>query len=292
MLQQQLGNLTINRIVESENPDFEALGFFPQTTPEDWAPHKEWLQPRAMDPVSGNLILPMQSYLVRTRHHTILVDTCVGDHKQRPHRPFWHMTSGGVFLTKLADAEVKPEEVDYVMCTHMHVDHVGWNTQLRDGRWVPTFPKARYIMSEKEWTYWESVHKDTPLEHLADSVLPIVEAGKAVFVTNDYALNDEVWFESTPGHTPDHMSVHLASNGAHAVITGDLIHSPVQCAELAWIPRPDYDPTQAQHTRRAFLERYCDSDVLICATHFPSPSFGRIVPQGNAFRFQYADETR
>lgn len=292
MLQRQLGNLTINRILESERPDFDALGFFPHTTPEDWAPHKAWLQPRAMDPVSGNLILPMQSYLVRTRHQTILVDTCVGDHKKRPLRPHWHMTTSGAYLTRLADTGVKPEDVDYVMCTHMHVDHVGWNTQLRDGRWVPTFPKAQYIMSEKEWKHWEAVHKDTPLEHFADSVLPIVEAGKAVFVTNDYALNDEVWFESTPGHTPDHVSVHLASNGAHAVITGDLIHSPIQCVELSWIPRPDFDPTLAGNTRRAFLERYCDSDVLICATHFPSPSFGHIVPQGKAFRFQYADETQ
>jgi glyoxylase-like metal-dependent hydrolase (beta-lactamase superfamily II) len=178
------------------------------------------------------------------------------------------------------------------MSTHLHLEHVGWNTQLRDGRWVPTFPKAQYIMSEKEWRHWEAVHKDTPLEHLADSVLPIVEAGRAVFVANDYALSDEVWFESTPGHTPDHVSVHLASNGAHAVITGDLLHSPVQCVELVWIPRPDFDPTLASHTRRAFLERYCDSDVLICATHFPSPSFGHIVPHGNAFRFQYADETQ
>lgn len=285
MLQQQLGHLSINRIVESESPDFEPLSFFPETTPEDWIPHKPWLQPRAMDPVSGNLIFPMQAFLVRTRHHTLLVDTCVGDHKQRL-RPTWNMTTSGVFLSRFQDVGVHPEDVDYVMCTHMHADHVGWNTQLRDGRWVPTFPKAQYLMSQKEWEHWQAVHQDTPLVHLADSVLPIIEAGKAVFVTNDYALDDEVWLESTPGHTPDHVSVHLASNGPHAVITGDLMHSPVQCAEPMWVARPDFDPDLARQTRRAFLERYCDTDVLICATHFPSPSFGHIVPHGDAFRFQ------
>jgi glyoxylase-like metal-dependent hydrolase (beta-lactamase superfamily II) len=164
---------------------------------------------------------------------------------------------------------------------------VGWNTLLDNGRWVPTFPKAQYIMSAKEWAYWEAMHQKTPVPQIADSVLPIIEAGKAVLVSNDYALNDDVWLESTPGHTPDHFSVRLSSRGAQAVITGDLIHCPVQCAEPMWVARPDYDPEQARQTRRSFLERYCDSGVLVCATHFPSPSFGHIVPEGKAFRFQY-----
>ncbi len=289
MLQQHVGHITIDRIVEPAMPDFDPFGFFPHTTPEDWEPHKPWLQPRAMDPVSGNLIFTMQAYLVRTPHHTILVDTCVGDNKERQ-RPSWHMNTSGAFLHNLIAAGVDPEAVDYVMCTHMHTDHVGWNTQLRDGRWVPTFPNARYIFSQKEWAYWEKMHQNEPLVHLTDSVLPIMEAKQAVLVTNDYALDDEVWLESTPGHTSDHVSVRLASNGANAVITGDMIHSPVQCAEPLWIPRPDFDPELARQTRRAFLERYCDTEVLVCGTHFPAPSMGRIVPDGNTFRFVYADE--
>jgi glyoxylase-like metal-dependent hydrolase (beta-lactamase superfamily II) len=291
MLQRQLGQMMINRIVESDFPDFDPFGFFPDTTPEDWEPHKPWLQPRAMDPVSGNLIFTMQSYLIRTRHHTILIDTCVGDHKERA-RPSWNMTTSGTFLHNLTAAGVNPEAVDYVMCTHMHTDHVGWNTQLRDGRWVPTFPNAQYIFSRKEWEHWEQVHQSEPLVHLTDSVLPIMEAGQAVLVAHDYALDDEVWLEPTPGHTPDHVSVRLASNGANAVITGDMIHSPVQCAEPLWIPRPDFDRALASQTRRSFLERYCDTDVLVCGTHFPAPSMGRIVPHGNAFRFAYEDESQ
>jgi glyoxylase-like metal-dependent hydrolase (beta-lactamase superfamily II) len=291
MLQRQLGEIQIHRIIESEQPDFDPMAFFPETTPEDWVPHQPWLQPWCWDPTSGNLIFPMQSFLVRGPRYTILVDTCVGDHKERQ-RPSWHMTSSGAYLHRLAAAGVAPEEVDYVMCTHMHTDHVGWNTRLDNGRWVPTFPNAQYIMSAKEWAYWEALHKETPVPQIADSVLPIVEAGKAVLVSNDHAINDDVWLESTPGHTPDHVSVRLSSHGAQAVITGDLIHCPVQCAEPMWIARPDYDAEQARQTRRSFLERYCDTDVLVCATHFPSPSFGHIVPEGNAFRFQYEHDTQ
>jgi glyoxylase-like metal-dependent hydrolase (beta-lactamase superfamily II) len=287
MHQRQLGQIHIQRIVESICADFDPLSFFPETTPEDWTRHRDWMQPQAMDPASGNLILTIQSFLVRTRHHTILLDTCVGDHKPRPHRPNWHMLQLNTFLPRLAAAGVSPEDVDYVMCTHLHWDHVGWNTQLRDGRWVPTFPNATYIFGKQELAAWEELHRETPQPHLTDSVLPILEAGQAQLVTNDYALDDEVWLEPTPGHSPDHMSVHLASEGAHAIITGDLIHNPVQCLEPTWYMRADFDPARSITTRQAFLERHCDTDMLVCATHFPEPSIGHIVSRHDAFWFVY-----
>ena len=149
MTQHVLGQIVVQRIVESICVDFDALSFFPQTTPEDWARHKTWMEPWALDPSSGKLVLVIQAFLVRTRHHTILVDTCVGNDKSRPMRPFWHMQKLNTFLPRLAAAGVAPEDVDYVMCTHLHSDHVGWNTQLRDGRWVPTFPNAKYIFSKR-----------------------------------------------------------------------------------------------------------------------------------------------
>jgi len=285
MLQRQLGHMLVNRIIEWDEPNFDPMTFFPQTTPEDWEPHQAWL-----DPISGYLTLPIQSFLVRTRHHTILVDTCVGDYKARQgglFPPSWHMTTSGVFLHKLAAVRVHPQEIDYVLCTHLHADHVGWNTRLVDGRWVPTFPHARYIMSRLELESLQVLHKESPRASLIDSVLPVVEAGQAVLVTNDYAVDDEVWLEPTPGHTIDHVSIRLASNGSHAIITGDMIHSPVQCIEPQWVVRPDFDPSLAGRTRRAFLERYCDTDTLICATHFPSPSFGHIVPHGDMFQFAF-----
>ena len=241
MMERKVGDITITRVIESERPDFDAGQFFPSITAEQWGPYRQRLAGWAMDPASNGLVFPMQAFLVRTKHHTIVVDTCVGDHKKRV-RPTWNMTTSGEFLERFAETGVRPEQVDYVMCTHMHNDHVGWNTRWENGRWVPTFPNAKYLFSEKELQYWTQLHKETPQNQIADSVIPIVEQGRAQLVKNDFAIGDEVRFESTSGHTPDHMSVHISSRGREAVITGDLIHSPVQCLEMEWVPRPDYDP--------------------------------------------------
>jgi len=287
MPKRPIGQITVESILEFSSADFDPLTFFPETTTEDWHRHQSWMEPSALEPNSGLLILTMQSFLVRTRHHTILIDICLGDHKPRPARPSWHQMQLGTFLPNLAAAGVSPEQVDYVMCTHLHWDHVGWNTQLRDGRWVPTFPNATYIFSEKEVEAWKQVPEEVPTEHLTDSVLPVIAAGQAKLVSSDFALDDEVWLEPSPGHTPDHMSVCLASQGTQAVITGDLIHSPVQCLEPQWIMRADFDPEQARVTRRAFLEKYCETDVLVCATHFPASSMGHIIRRDDAFWFQY-----
>jgi glyoxylase-like metal-dependent hydrolase (beta-lactamase superfamily II) len=285
--QHALGQIVIQRIVESICVGFDALSFFPETTSEDWARHRTWLEPWALDPVSGKLVLTIQAFLVRTRHHTILIDTCVGDHKARPLRPFWHMQKLDTFLPRLAAAGVTPEDVNYVMCTHLHTDHVGWNTRLRDGRWVPTFRNAKYIFAEVEWQSFNELHRKHPQPQLVDSVFPVMEAGQAQLVAGDFALDDEVWLEPTPGHTSGHVCVHLASRGAHAVITGDCIHSPVQCVEPEWVMRADVDRALASATRRRFLERCCDSGVLVCATHFPEPSLGRIIRREEAFWFDY-----
>ena len=285
MRQHVVGQIAIQRIVESICVEFDALGFFPQTTSGDWEKHKTWMSPWALDPASGNLVLTIQAFLVRTRHHTILVDTCVGDHKPRALRPFWHMQKWNTFLPRLAAAGVAPKDVDYVMCTHLHWDHVGWNTQLRDGRWVPTFPNAKYVFAKAELDSAEALHRKSPQPHFADSILPVIEAGQMLLVSSDFALDDEVWLEPTPGHTPGHVCVRLASQGEQAVITGDCIHSPVQCLEPGWFMRADLDPALASATRRNFLERYCDSGVTVCATHFPEPSLGRIIRRENAFWF-------
>ncbi|MEK7877426.1 MAG: MBL fold metallo-hydrolase [Pseudomonadota bacterium] len=284
-----LGQIVVERIVESMCMEFDALSFFPGSTPDDWARHRSWMlqPPQALDPVSGNIVLSIQAFLVRTRHHTILIDTCVGDHKPRPTRPFWNLQRLNTFLPRLAAVGVAPESVDYVMCTHLHGDHVGWNTQLRDGRWVPTFANARYIFGRREWESLQELHREIPQPHLVDSVLPVIEAGQVQFVGSDFALDDEVWLELTPGHTAGHVSIHLASQGAEAVITGDCIHSPVQCLEPGWIMRADSDPELAKTTRLSFLERCSDSSVLVCASHFPQPSFGRVVRRDQAFWFNY-----
>jgi len=284
----RIGGVTIARAVEMIMP-FDPATFFPETTAEDWAPHKSWLEPDAMDPATGALLFPVQSYLLRTAHHTILVDACVGNHKDRPNRPLWHQKTDDAYLRALAALEVAPEDVDYVLCTHLHADHVGWNTRLEAGRWVPTFPNARYVFTQKELDAWEGGHEKFLRAPLEDSVLPVIAAGQAELVTHDFALDDQVALEPTPGHTPDHVAIRLTSQGQRAVLSGDLMHSPVQCRHPDWAAWPDWDALQAKRTRRAFMERYCESDVLICTAHFPLPSAGRILRAGDAFHFAFED---
>jgi glyoxylase-like metal-dependent hydrolase (beta-lactamase superfamily II) len=285
MTGRQLGELTLARAVEMIMP-FDRQMFFPETTPAEWQPYEGWMKPKAMDPATGDVLFTVQSYVVRSPHHTILIDTCVGNHKERANRPLWHQKTDETYLRALASLGLTPEDIDYVMCTHLHADHVGWNTRLEGGRWVPTFPNARYVFSKKELEAWEGGNQKFTRHPLEDSVLPVIAAGKAELVANDFALNDQVWLEPSPGHTPDHVSIRLASNGHNAVMTGDLMHSPVQCLHPEWTVWPDWDAGQAKRTRRAFMERYADTDTLVCTAHFPLPSAGRIVSQGDAFRFE------
>ncbi len=283
----RIGNIDIMRAVEMVMP-FDRRSFFPGVSDAQWAPYLPGLAPRAYDPAADALIFPIQSYVVRTSHHTVLIDTCVGNHKERANRPQWHQKTDATYLRALAAQGVAPEDIDFVFCTHLHSDHAGWNTRLEDGRWAPTFPNARYIFSRKELETWRDVgHPRFSRATLEDSVLPIVEAGRAVLVANDYALDDEIRLESTPGHTPDHVAIALTSQGERAVMSGDLMHSPVQCRHPEWAAAPDWDPTVAALTRRSFLERYCETPTLVCTAHFPLPSAGRIVRAGDAFDFDY-----
>jgi len=189
------------------------------------------------------------------------------------------------FLEDLRAAGVAPEAVDVVICTHLHVDHVGWNTRLADGRWVPTFPRARYLFARREWEHWTSEEEDGTKRILADSVAPVLDAGLADLVEMDHRVSDGIWLEPTPGHTPGHVSVRLHADGADAVITGDLMHHPVQVAEPAWQSAFDADPAQARATRRAFCARYADRPVDVLGTHFHHPTAGRIVSHRDAWRF-------
>ena len=277
-------DLSIERVVELEVPFADALTFLPGLQPEVLAENQSWLAPTGLDP-NGKLIFCFQSYVVRTPHHTILIDSCVGNHKDRPAFPAMHMKSDETYMRALASVGLAVDDIDFVMCTHLHFDHVGWNTRLAGGRWVPTFPKARYLFAEREYAHWTEQHAKTPIPYFADSVLPIVEAKRADLVRSDHALDDHVRLLPTPGHTPDHFSVCLGRYGDDAVITGDLIHSPLQARYPELSMRADYDPKQAAMTRRQFLERYCDTKALCCTAHFPSPSAGRITPWGDGFRF-------
>jgi glyoxylase-like metal-dependent hydrolase (beta-lactamase superfamily II) len=282
----KIPRITIHRILEQEAAFFDALQFFPSLTKQLLDENRAWLQPRFVDP-AGKLILCIQSYLVQTPHQNILIDTCVGNHKPRPSRAFWHMMSSDRYQKNLAATGVSVNDIDFVLCTHLHVDHVGWNTRLENGRWVPTFPKARYVFADRELAYWTKRHQDDPAAcpWVEDSVLPVVAANRAEVVTSMHALNDLVTLLPTPGHTIDHFSVHVGKPGADALLTGDMIHSPLQARYPELGMMSDYDTHQAAESRRKLFGRVCDTATLMCTAHFPSPSSGRIVRWRDTFEF-------
>jgi glyoxylase-like metal-dependent hydrolase (beta-lactamase superfamily II) len=293
MRPRQLGDIRLARILEREMPEFQPTELLPDATPERLAPHRGWLEPKALDSATGKLILPVQSYVVRTRHHNILIDACLGEEKTDRSFPPWDKLRDSRFPGELAALGLAPEDIDFVLCTHLHSDHVGWNTRRVDGRWVPTFPKARYVMSRREVEHAKtrnaSGDPEAYSDALVESVLPVIAAGQSLLVAEDHALDDEVRLEPLPGHTAGHFGVRLASRSARAIMIGDMMHSPVQCAEPDWVASSDLDPAAGRATRRRFLESHAETDCLVLTAHFPSPSVGHIGRMGDAFRFLYAD---
>jgi glyoxylase-like metal-dependent hydrolase (beta-lactamase superfamily II) len=278
-----VGDLTIHRIIEQEATFLPAREMLPGLTPELLAENRAWMrEARALDE-SDTLILCFQSYVVRTPHHTILIDSCIGNDKPRPVRPKWNMKTDDTYMRALAAAGISVADIDFVMCTHLHVDHVGWNTRLENGRWVPTFPKARYVFAKAEFDYWTEQQAKAPVPAFVDSVLPIVETKQAEIVRNDYGIGEHTRILPTPGHTPGHVAFTFGRGKDLAVFSGDLMHSPLQTRYPELSVKFDVDQTEAATTRRSFLERYCDSDTLCCTAHFPSPSAGKIRRWGDGF---------
>ncbi|MEQ8859859.1 MAG: MBL fold metallo-hydrolase [Pseudomonadales bacterium] len=272
MNQWQVGNVTITRIVELQIAGGTRF-ILPDATREACL-QLDWMRPHFMDD-AGNLVMSVHALVVDTGARRIVVDTCIGNDKQRS-IPNWTNLQTS-FLADLEAAGYPRESVDTVLCTHLHVDHVGWNTMLVDGRWVPTFPNARYLLAEKEWRHWDANDDDPMNENvLDDSVRPVFEAGQVDLVDWKHQVCDEVSLEPTPGHTPGHVSVHIRSGGQEALITGDCIHHPCQMSRTDWCSSADTDQAQGRETREALLARYSDGDVLVIGTHFPTPTAGHV----------------
>ncbi|MDP6705901.1 MAG: MBL fold metallo-hydrolase [Alphaproteobacteria bacterium] len=287
------GDIAVERLVEAEGPSFFPAFIFPEHDPDALEAERSWTEPHFYDPASGRFIMSLHSYIIRTAHHTILVDTCVGNDKERPSTKPWHHLQTP-WLENLGAMGMPPESVDFVLCTHLHVDHVGWNTRLENGRWVPTFPNAKYLFNKTEYAHWEAEAKaeagadrsGAGDDCFGDSVLPVVEAGQVLFVEGDHAIDDALQLEPTPGHTPGHVCLNLEAGGARAVFSGDLMHHPVQCAYPEWNSRFCVDPAQSRATRQGFVERHADTDTLILGAHFAAPTAGRIVANGGRCKLQ------
>jgi glyoxylase-like metal-dependent hydrolase (beta-lactamase superfamily II) len=276
----RIGDVTITRIVELEATGGSRF-ILPDATPEAVLPHR-WLQPHFMDE-RGRLRMSVHALVIDTPSRRILVDTCIGNDKERT-IPGWSGLQGS-FLADLATSGCPPDSIDSVVCTHLHVDHVGWNTMLLDGRWVPTFPHARYLMGRTELEYWRSRQAhDDHRRAFDDSVAPVLDAGLVDLVGVEHRLCDEVSLVPTLGHTPGHVSVRIVSRGEEALVTGDFLHHPCQMARPEWCSSADYDTGQAIRTRREVFARLAETQTLLIGTHFATPSAGRVARDGDAYR--------
>jgi len=283
----RIGNIEVQQVVEMQLPLFDPSVFLPDSTPEKIAGLAADFSPWALCNETGKLVLALQTYLLRTSKHTILVDTCVGCNKVSS-IPVWHMRTDSSWLERLTSVGVAPESVDYVFCTHLHGDHIGWNTQLVDGRYVPVFTNARYVFAKKEIEYAQTVAAQPRAMAYEQSVAPILEANQAQLVDTDFALDDEVWLTPTPGHTPGHVAVNIKSAGVEAVLVGDVIHSPLQCVRPEWSALPDTDPVLAAQTRINLLENCLAENRQMLSAHFPLPSRGLPAAAERGFGFNFS----
>ncbi|MGB8839462.1 MAG: MBL fold metallo-hydrolase [Aliidongia sp.] len=290
----QSGAVSIVQVAETERTFWDPAFLFPQLTPDVIERGKAWLDDRFIEPATDRLIMAMQSFVIRTKSRTILVDTCNGNHKRRPGNA-WQHNLDSPYLRNLAAAGLNPEDIDIVLCTHLHSDHVGWNTQLSNGRWVPTCPKAKYLFSAEDFDILNRRHQTARVAAgaFADSVLPIMEARQANLVEMDHVIererDDGVWLEGVPGHTPGHVAVHVKSGGFHALLAGDALHHPIQFTAPGLRMAFDEDMAMAAQSRDHLLRTYADTQTIILPAHFPTPTAGRIVTWGDAYRFRWIE---
>jgi glyoxylase-like metal-dependent hydrolase (beta-lactamase superfamily II) len=278
----QIGDVKVTSIMESA----DSIPWAPLFPAEAAGHYKkyDWLVPKFITP-AGEIILAVQAFVREVGNHKIVIDTCVGNDRARALPQCDHLQTA--FLEDFRSAGLDPNSITTVLCTHLHFDHVGWNTRLENGRWVPTFPKARYLFGRKEWAYWQGVLKEKTedVQHILDSVQPVIDAGLVQFVDTSHRLTDGIWLEPSHGHTPGHVSVRVSSRGDEAIISGDVFHSPIQFPEPELCSAACVDKEMSRQTRRDFIARYGNRPVRFFAIHFNDP-VGRVVSDAHGCRFQ------
>jgi glyoxylase-like metal-dependent hydrolase (beta-lactamase superfamily II) len=290
-----IGNVTVTRV--EEQLGFASLPpqqFFDGFERETLERHLDWLVPHHYSPQHDRLITSIHSWLIRTGRHTVLLDTCAGNHKNRPGFPRFHQLDLP-FLQRLRAAGVEPEEIDIVLCTHLHADHVGWNTMLVDGRWVPTFPNARYMFSRLEDAGGDPRRNPAAGANLLrrdayrDSVLPVIEAGRAVLVDGEHAIDDDLTIVPAPGHTPGHVALWLANAAGSALFCGDVMHHALQIHAPHWNSTFCELPEVARATRRRLTETCTERRAAVFPGHFAAPHVVRIVAAATKFAPQFVE---
>jgi glyoxylase-like metal-dependent hydrolase (beta-lactamase superfamily II) len=270
MLTFSIGDMTVTEICDIRSFDIPLTNIFPQSDYQKLESHLHWLEPNLLR--DGNVRLAVRSWLLKRNGRNILVDACVGNHKQRPARSDWHERNDTSWTEALADAGLQPEDIHIVFCTHLHADHVGWNTKLENGQWVPTFPNARYITGQTEYAHWEAeiAASEGLVGHgcFQDSVLPVMELGQMDLVTDGFQLADGLVLKLSAGHTPGHMSIYASCEGDTGVFCGDTLHSPIQMVQPGWSSAFCSDPLLARQTRITLLEDLCDTSRILIPMHF------------------------
>ncbi|BCM65020.1 MULTISPECIES: MBL fold metallo-hydrolase [Streptomyces] len=281
-----VGRVAVHRIDEIPLPPATGPWLLPDATPEVVA-REDWLRPHFADP-QGVVRLDSHSFAFATGGLRVLVDTGIGNGKPRAN-PAWNGLRTD-YLDRLTAAGFPPDDIDLVVLTHLHTDHVGWNTRWDNGTWVPTFPNARYVTARAEYDFWAGYAMDEPRRQMfRDSVHPVAEAGLLDLVdvpADGVEPAPGLRLLPTPGHSPGHLAVQLTSEGATALITGDCVHHPVQFAHPALGSCADVDPALAEATRRRLLGALAGTGTLVLGTHFPPPTAGRVTGHGEAYRLR------
>ncbi|NQD91665.1 MBL fold metallo-hydrolase [Pseudomonas sp. CrR25] len=288
-----IGEVELIRLYDTSLLGETAQSWLPDFDREMVKPHECWLAPNHYDPESGRIFMPVHSWIVRTNKHTILIDSCIGNHKERPGLPEMHRLNTG-YLERMKALGIQPEDIDFVMCSHLHADHTGWNTRLVNGTWVPTFPNAKYVISQIEHDHTEELARDPALGAPAwfahmynDSVLPIIEAGQATFFDDTYELDDMFLIRHAPGHSAGHVRIELTSKGQRGVFCGDMLHTPIQIPFWQWSSKVCEDRAMAARSRYELLAFCAENNALLLPGHFEAPYLGRIIDEAGSFGIRF-----
>jgi len=295
------GDISVTKVLDGTEK-FKAATAFPDVHLDHFHQHLDWISP-FYDFDSESIIISTHSYVVKTPEFTAVVDTCIGNDKNRiGSGPLFKANKGVLsqwnnrnspYLDNLIQSGVDPKEVDYVMCTHMHADHVGWNTKLQNGHWVPTFPNAQYLFSQTELDGMLEQTGNPFDEYLRlayeDSVLPIIQSGQSIIIDSDFDLGKGITILPTPGHSPGHYCIELRAHNAHGILTGDVLHNPIQVCYPHWTTMFCEDKEQANKTRMKLVDDLTDSDIIVLAAHFSGTTAGKIVSDSNGTKFNLLD---
>ncbi|MFJ6743268.1 MBL fold metallo-hydrolase [Streptomyces sp. NPDC091279] len=283
-----LGDVEVIRVIEWQEPFLPTSTMFPEAGAEVWRDNADWLAPDHWEPDGDRVVVALQSWVLRSGGRTVLVDTGVGDGRERPGMGTFPQAPSD-FLDLLARAGVRPQDVDVVVNTHLHVDHVGWNTVDAGGQWVPTFPHAQYLIPAADDFHfgpdngYANGAREVDRLIYEDSIAPIHRAGQAVLWDGEHRIDDHLTLESAPGHTPGSAVLRLASGTDRAIFVGDILHSPIQILAPCCNSNACQTPAQAATTRHRILTRAADERELLIPSHFAGPGALEIQKTGPHF---------